>query len=709
MKKIIVPIAVIVGIIAFFATIIVLNDFNGFNDDQNDPSESPVFSGRHNTISSSRTRIRTQKNTAESKPAEKKQPASNEKSYIDAIKDKVKRVASKNMKGFSKLYENSSFDSKTFEATIRATSAIPDPETNDYDNCLCAVFVEIDSLFSEVSPDKQIASEVIITVPIMKDKIILEDNIFQPGDKVRVTCAEYDEMPQGIQEIQISDDIQSYDHQQFYPLEIRKISEFQKGGNRNFAQREITILPIQNLPTDGKAVRMRKERIHQEIVRIEEEIKKHGGSFDAWKEEYNPIAEKYRLMSSEGWKGWINNSYFAAGESESTYTTAEFIGAILPYKEYLEKNNIDLVIVRVPSKADFAARVLGNDSFQENPAWVEHYYECLKNDIEIIDPMPEMYEQRFDYPLFYFYHIQNEIHPFFGYSFVTSKKIADVLKRYSYKEADSPLSLQQTSLPLQAPRYVYPEGNSKYNSLEPMSFYRVDQNGKTIGNLNSSTGSPFLFLSNSLFWHPNRGSGASVPGYTSYYLQTIADWSYQEGIDISMLRNLISRPILLSNRKAVVLGVRWDNWKEFPALPKYLLDQDVKTISLEKVFENESITKLLAAGSPCTISNDNGAVAIEATEPNPTLSFFMNIPALEGKSTCMLRLVFDKSTYATISVKDPMSKTVIDLNRISKEDNLSVDFFIPLSQIEKQIQLDIKIVNPSHPSMTLSRIELWYY
>ena len=94
----------------------------------------------------------------------------------------------------------------------------------------------------------------------------------------------------------------------------------------------------------------------------------------------------------------------------------------MPYKKYLEENNIDLIVLRIPSKWDFAARVLASDDFHENPEWVEHYYECLKNDIEIVDPMPEMWNHRFDFPLFYFYHVPSEIHPFEGQAFISAQE-----------------------------------------------------------------------------------------------------------------------------------------------------------------------------------------------------------------------------------------------------------------------------------------------
>ncbi len=318
--------------------------------------------------------VTEKKPVTETTPEEKRVPAAvpvvteeeAEKLNDVALAEKERRE-----EPFLRLYQDRKIESFCFEGTVRATSTIPDPARNDYDNCLYALFVELDSLLSDISTETKISYEVIVNAPIMKEKTILQDNIFLPGDKVWCTCAEYDAMPQDIQEIQLSDDIQSYEHQQYFSLKIHKIKDFQKGGNRYFAKREITILPLQTIPREEKAVNARKERIQNEIQRIDEELKKHGGSFESWKEEYKPIIEKYNELSSEGYKGWINDSYFACGKGdEPLYKTKEFLEGLQPYKQYLEDNNIDLILVRIPSKWEFARCVLTSDVFQENPAWI---------------------------------------------------------------------------------------------------------------------------------------------------------------------------------------------------------------------------------------------------------------------------------------------------------------------------------------------------
>lgn len=521
-------------------------------------------------------------------------------------------------------------------------------------------------------------------------------------------------MPQDIQEIQLSDDIQSYEHQQFYALTINKISAFQKGGNRNFAKREITVLPLQTLPKEEKAAIARRERIQNETQRIEEELKKHGGSFESWKEEYKPIIEKYNKLSSEEYKVWINDSYFACGKGEPSYKTKEYIEGLQPYKKYLEDNNIDLILVRIPTKWEFARCVLASDIFQENPAWVEHYYECLKNDIEIVDPMPTMWEHRFDFPLFYFYNIPSEGHPFEGQSFISAMVLSDVLRRYSFAQSEELIEIEDYVLKTSDKRYFWPEGNDKYNPEENIRFKRVIRNGKTLGSLAVNTGSPFVFLSNSNFWYPRRDQGASVPAYTAFFLQHVPDWFYQDGIHNPMIRNLITNSMALSRRKAVIMVGHPSDWNgSFPLFPKYLL-YEAKTISLESTLDFISLdVKNLDDGSFSFVKDEDGyAQFTQNTEKENANTYFsveLSIPPVKKKSTCMLRVNFGTNSYITTVVSDCETKKQLDSITLSPGTNQHTDFYIPISSNQ---QLNVSVLfRPSFPNnqFSIKNIELWYY
>jgi len=610
---------------------------------------------------------------------------------------------------FKDFYENSVLETVCFEGTVRRTSVFPDPKTNDYDHCLYAIFLELESVLSDTPLSRQMPYEAILAVPIMKDKTIIKENIFYPGDKIHCICAEYEAMPLEIQRIQLSDDIQSYDHQQYFPIEIRKITSFRKGGNRNFAKREITFLPIQTLPEDNNATSLRKERIQNEIARIEEEIRKHGGSFEKWKEEYKPIGEKYIELYQNNWKGWIDDCYFEAYKPETSYQTNDYIQGILPYKQYLEDNNIDLIVLRVPSKPDFAARVLAADDFQENPAWIEHYYECLKNDIEIVDPMPEMWKHRFDFPLFYFAH--KDDHPFEGEAFISAKVISDVLKRYQFSTSDQPIELEDYSSATKEERYYWPKGNDKFNPKKTAVFSRVVRNKETIGALSLNTGSPFLFVSNCYFRFPDSSQGASVPGYTAFHLQHIPDWFYQDGTSNPLLRMLVGTPEVLQKRHAVIMIGHPHHWDgSFPVFPKYLMDKP-ESISLEKTleFSSSDITKHDNGSFKWKQDHDVTTITPKNRKTEASFEIELEVPYYKDKTTCMLRINFEKTTFLTIRAYDADKHTVFDTATLSIPNtqtpiDLSPNLFIPASE-SRTIFIEFYGRDP----FSVKNIELWYY
>ena len=625
----------------------------------------------------------------------------NESAIAYALAEKEKREP------FFKFYQDSKLDSVCFQGTIRATSIAPDPEKNDYDNCLYALFLEIDSLLSNVSPDTKIANEVIVNVPILKDKKILKDNLFFPGDRVYCLCADYDAMPQSIQEIQVSDDIQSYEHQQYYALRINQITSFISGGNSNFAKREISILPIQSLAIDETAEKKRSARIQSEIEKIEKELVQHGGSFAAWKEEYKPVGEKYKHLADESYSCWINDAFFAAGGNvdgnESTYNTKDYIESILPYKNYLKKKNIDLIVLRIPTRGDFAARVLASEDFQENPAWVEHYYECLKNDIEIVDPMPEMWKHRFDLPLFYYFTSQDEYHPFEGTYWYASVALGDILKRYQYKKDNLQFEMQRVKTQLNDSRFVYPSGNPKYTSN--LEYNQVLLDGEVLENLKSNSGSPFVFLSNSYFGK-YLINDLALPIYSACQLQTIPDWYYQQNIGTAMLYNLISSPELLSNRRAVIMiGCSHRGlWGQIHELPKYILD-DAKNISLEKTLSLDSPDLIIPDRDKLVFrKNEDGGATIRSNDG--LFSFLLSIPKFEEKNVCMIRINFIESKPCSFKTYDVETNTPIESNvKISYGENSHQDLFIPLLNDSRKIRIDFS----TSGSQSIRNIELWYY
>lgn len=614
---------------------------------------------------------------------------------------------------FWHLYKDLQPSAVFMEGTVRDASFIPNPEENDYPDCLYSLMIEVNSFSFPNSPDKTISQELIINVPIIKDENILQDNIFRSGDKLALTCSAYDDMPDKVKEIQVSDDYQSFEHNYYYVLTINKTNAFSNTGSKKFSKRQITVLPIKTLERDEVASKKRADRIQSEIKRIENELSKHGGSFAKWKEEYKPIGDKYKELVKEKSEYWIGDSFFSAGGNEGGYYSQKFIDSILPYKKYLEDNNIDLLLVRVPSKDDFAARVMVHDDFYENPAWVEFQYACLMKDLEIIDAMPEMWKHRLDFPLFYYYHT-SEHHPFEGAYYMIAKCISDVLKRYksfNRLQGDEELYLVDASVKGTNESFFWPKGNKKFDPMEKITFKEVWQNGKSI-EIQSNTGSPFIFLSNSYggrFLVPTL----SIANYTAFFLQHIPDWSYQVSLYNAMLRNLVTYPERLSQRSCVIMICMPSMFTNtFPPFPKYISD-GTNCITLEKTLEFLSDDMEILDNNHYLINKEEKNGVSVKLNPDDTASSFekafhvvFTIPPIETKKNCMIRVNLLNSQGSFFTVIDYETQTVFEsMCEPPRGTNQHVDLFVPMSDKERKIKLKIACGNPQ----ILDNIELWYY
>ena len=782
MKQLISPIAIIVGLIAFFV-IIDRKEFNRHDDVQTVQSESsttnrkptvsvpetksvteikpavetktvvetkpmaetkPVTEAKPVTETKPKTDVKSTetkpvaetkpaeaKPVTEAKPEEKAKPVTEAKPEEKAKPTAVPVVSAEEAKmlneeaiawfeseklrrePFWPLYKDIQLSTVFMEGTIRDASFIPDPQNNDYPDCLYSLMIEVNSFSFPNSPDKTISQELIINVPIMKDEKILQDNIFRCGDKFSLTCTAYDGMPDKVKEIQVSDDYQSFEHDYYYVLKINKTKAFSNTGSKKFSKRQITVLPVKTLEKDEMASKKRSDRINSEIERIEDELSKHGGSFTKWKEEYKPIGDKYKELVKDKFECWIGDSFFSAGGTETGYSPQKYIEGILPYKKFLEEKNIDLLLVRMPSKADFAARVLANEEFYENPAWVEFQYTCLKNDLEIVDPMPEMWNHRLDFPLFYYFHT-SESHPFEGAYYTVAKCVSDVLKRYkSFKRLQGDDELHLVDAPIKGTNesFFWPRGNEKFDPKEKITFKEVWQKEESI-EVQSNTSSPFVFLSNS-YGGRYLVSTLSIANYTAYFLQHIPDWSYQVSLFNAMLRNLVVYPERLSKRSCVIMICMPSMYNSaFPPFPKYISD-GANCITLEQTLEFLSDDMEIIDDNHYVIAKEqNGGVSVKLNPDDTATSFekafhvLLTIPAVKGKGTCMLRVNFKKSGGSSFTTIDDETQSIIESScEPPRGDNQHVDLFVPVTEKDRKLKLKIACSNPQ----VLDNIELWYY
>lgn len=354
--------------------------------------------------------------------------------------------------------------------------------------------------------------------------------------------------------------------------------------------------------------------------------------------------------------------------------------------------------------------MLASDEFRENPAWVEHCLECLKNDIEIIDPMPEMWKERFDFPLFYFYNAAEEFHPCEGAAWAVAKEIATVLERYPFQKTEQEIELRDYRIEFEENTVFWPEGNEKLGPTSDFVFKQAVQGDEPLGVVLRS-GSPFLFFSNSWLWYPQGALGASVPGYTAYFLQARPDWFYRQGDFNPLARHLADSGILHSRRAVIMVGAP-ETWKGFPPMPRYIED-GARRIALEKTISasSEEIT-IDGKDSFLHSVSEGGEVHFEANDKTPEqradhFDMRFEIPGMEGKHACMVRVNTGRTSHVLVHLVDEERDCILDTHSLLPDKRHAVDFFVPLT--EQATSVEIRFQPKDQWGLSVENIELWYY
>ena len=596
------------------------------------------------------------------------------------------------------------------EGRILNISAMPDPAENDYPDCLYCVELAVESCQDK---NIKIAKNIILTIPIMKDKKILTKNKLQLNDKIQAKIASYETLPWKIQEIQMIDDIQAFETPYYYPVTLQKITDYSTDFHAvNEQKHEIIISQTENLPPVADSIKhARKKRIISEIKKVEEQLSAHEGSFAKWQKKYYTSLEEYRKLIKDGFSTWEKDCFFAALPYQyfDKKKTANFIANLLPYKKYLEERNIDLILLRIPTKGDFATAVLSHQSI--NPYWLETYYELLQNDIEVIDPLPAMYQNRYEYPLFYFFHIPRENHPFEGTSMIAAQELAAVLKRYGTEKSSNLFVMSEARYPDRkvVDRHNYPSGSARYPESEKMRFKAVQiQGGKDL-TISPDTESPYLFCSNSFGAYPSKALGGSIPHYTAFFTKIEPAWFYQDGIGIGMLKTLITRPALLSNRRVVILVMHPNMWSEvIPAIPE-VYQKKISRLVPQKIVAANAPEVSCRAAKQNSIHISNGSLAFTHEAQGGCISIKLD-PVQNNFQGYMVRVNFKSNGFLRIKaiLGDDNHQKAGDFIEISPSRTKSfVDFY--LTGVGDKCQIILESVTKTQIKNEIENFEIWSY
>ena len=96
-------------------------------------------------------------------------------------------------------------------------SEIPNPKRNDYDNCLYCV-----ELLTHRAADGSATDKIILVLPILKNRVLLKDNILTSGEHIEASVFRYGEMPEAVRQIQISDLFEDWETDYYFVHSMKK-------------------------------------------------------------------------------------------------------------------------------------------------------------------------------------------------------------------------------------------------------------------------------------------------------------------------------------------------------------------------------------------------------------------------------------------------------------------------------------------------------
>ncbi len=594
----------------------------------------------------------------------------------------------------------------SFSGAVTRVSVIPDPQRNDYDDCLYAVEFAVSPSKDFIKP-----AQIILVAPIMKNKQLIPGNILKPDQKLTVTAVEYDKLPEYMKQIQLSDSIENFEAPMYYVLDFAESSGLPKTDVRSGTVPKIIDLPAPLTPSeaDPAAAAARKERIQNELARIDGLLKEHGGSFRSWQKEYYPTIQKIAAWNKEKRAEWINGAFFA---TPSCFWAVRdegkpFVRALLPYRDYLRKNNIDLILLRVPSKGELSAAVfLSTEKYTENPFWMEVYKTCLENDIEVVDPLPEMWARYNEFFLSYFYHVPRKSHPFTGTSVIVSDVLSSVLKRYHYRGDTDQFVLAEGGYRAAGNenRYCFPAGNPKYDPGKIMRFPVVLCKATNLPfPANAKIASPFLFCSNSFGVYPDKEQGASIPHYTAQKTGVIPAWFYQNGIGLSILRHCVAKPQILQGRKTLILIMYPNMWYESAPVFPEAIRMNVRQLVQVEELEPRQIQKMVSVKgcqkeTAGKLINGDRALSLNHYGPDSEFQFSIDENKEKDHSAHVVRIIFQSHGHLIVQTNN----IPIEIS-VEKTKQTSLDLFFP-AECKK---FDFSLRRPERIPLIISSIEIY--
>ena len=420
MKQLIVPVAIIVALIAFFV-IIDRKEFNRHDDVQTVQSESSM-TNRKPTVSVPETKPITEvkptvetKPVAETKPVTDSTPVTEANPKKDAKPAETKPVAETKPAetvAEAKLEDNpapaavpvvtaeeaeklndfviflSTVKTTVVEGEITERSELPDPQKSDYPNCRFTAHFNGNSIKS----GEECPKEFVLIVEGFLGYSVLSENDIKQGDKIECSIIPFERLPTEYQETQQSDDLNLYLLERYYATSIQVIKSF--NDNADFPnsgiffsdsdEEYISIFDRHVNPPISKEINENQNNeIQKTLKRMQSLLEDYSESriseinkdfHEAWEIEKEKDASGFNRVVFNGqklvWRN-IDNTFWSLPEdysflSQPVNLKPDTLACFSALNNACKSNGVHFMVSFVPNRDVISARVI-NSQFNDIP------------------------------------------------------------------------------------------------------------------------------------------------------------------------------------------------------------------------------------------------------------------------------------------------------------------------------------------------------
>ena len=572
MKSFIVPVATIIGLIIFFIIVAPRNSvalIEAKLKPQAKPTETkPV-------VETSPLRYPLVETTVEPQTSDSDKP---EEKLLPAALSVVTAEEAKKLNEFALFL--ATVKTTVVEGEIIERSELPDPQTSDYPECRFTVhFKGIEIKSGEPCP-----KELILIVEGFNNYHILPTNEIKKGDIVLCTIAPFDLLPTDFQSTQTADDLELFQLDSYYLLDIKKIKRYT--GNEwmpisgiyfleklpnytSLFHRHINPPIPEYIKTDQeRSIRKDLDLMSSLLDGYDKEKMRETNKLfaEVWAKEKEKDPADYNRVRNTVWRN-IDNTFWALPMeytllSESSTMSQEMINFFSALKDACEENGVQMIVSLVPDYYVISSRVI-NRQFQNIPDFQTLTYikQFLENNIEAIYVSDSIIKNYNKFPFSFFYPSNN--HPGDTVQDCIANILSEKLKRYDISKDLSPdlfdVKLDNTRTYSVGGPFLFPQrcdiGTYKEGTVYECLHFYYDS-----APLTNNKKSEIMIIGNSFIKSPlNSSPDLSLPSFLMYKTHSSVNWYLTSGINAPFssipIRILQSPDSFLKGKKVLIFQV----------------------------------------------------------------------------------------------------------------------------------------------------------